>query len=850
MKSGLGPMVCLTALAALPAGAATPALEEPIRLPAQSVPPGQAVTLTLPALPAKPGKVILLRLRAVIRTATVAGCNYNASLRLNDHPIGRYTAAGDERLVGRDPSFEFATGHEGTSFPALAGTALMMLFAPDVNQGDAATKDGLGATFLLDITDIARGVDGNTLTLRNNLKEALPGGFGDLVVEDLAVGWVDRAALPQPPTAVPERGALADGITVGNLRLSQGKAGGFALRVAEGVELLVETTVGMKGDAPSLLLAEDGVPGEGAPKLRVGKWGPAGYRLEAAWPALRLERTLEIGDGLVRWKERWTNTGDQTWGVPFRHRCFLRGEAARFWVGGSPENASLASSAQNPTLYLDSPTRRGHGVGITAESDWLRLLMWLRARTGVGELYSETLALAPGKSIDFELTLTPVRDGGGYWSFINSVRRRWGVNGTPMPRPMFLGYSLPKGEGTPAEKLRRALGHLGPITVVLGPWQRLEPDARVVTAGKYPRLPEGAPRAPGACPDLDIDAWLTLQHREAYWEQLGKEAAAIRAACPNAQVMQMMHPSMETVYKPLQDRWPIAQDIIRTAAGEAFEDAGYSKAWLYGMVEKDWGVLYYVPRPGSAYLEELLKGMRRALDQYRLDGIYCDEFSWAYSQRGYSRYDYSRWDGFSADLDADGSVLRLKCDNAFVTESAQLRMLHEVLSRGKFFLGNGASALRSVNSLPIQRFIEGGNGPSNMGFGHLSAVPLVLGNLGDETTRKGVFESVRLCLSAGCIYSPMAVNLLLEGPDNFVCKLYPITVRELGAGFVIGEERLVTTVSGSYAWPGRAASVRRYIYDADGNLQPVAAPRKMAARQKLDVKVPDKGLVIAEVVTK
>ena len=43
---------------------------------------------------------------------------------------------------------------------------------PDVNQGDAATKDGLGATFLLDITDIARGVDGNTLTLRNNLKEA------------------------------------------------------------------------------------------------------------------------------------------------------------------------------------------------------------------------------------------------------------------------------------------------------------------------------------------------------------------------------------------------------------------------------------------------------------------------------------------------------------------------------------------------------------------------------------------------------------------------------------------------------------------------------------------------------
>ena len=35
-------------------------------------------------------------------------------------------------------------------------------------------------------------------------------------------------------------------------------------------------------------------------------------------------------------------------------------------------------------------------------------------------------------------------------------------------------------------------------------------------------------------------------------------------------------------------------------------------------------------------------------------------------------------------------------------------------------------------------------------------------------------------LSMGSIYSPIAVNHLLEGPDNFVCKQYPLTVRELG----------------------------------------------------------------------
>jgi len=84
-------------------------------------------------------------------------------------------------------------------------------------------------------------------------------------------------------------------------------------------------------------------------------------------------------------------------------------------------------------------------------------------------------------------------------------------------------------------------------------------------------------------------------------------------------------------------------------------------------------VLYYVPRPGSNYLAYLLASMTRALDEVGLDGLYSDEFSWAYNSRGYSRYDYSRWDGYSADLDDAGNVLRLKCDNASMTESCNCR---------------------------------------------------------------------------------------------------------------------------------------------------------------------------------
>ena len=193
-------------------------------------------------------------------------------------------------------------------------------------------------------------------------------------------------------------------------------------------------------------------------------------------------------------------------------------------------------------------------------------------------------------------------------------------------------------------------------------------------------------------------------------------------------------------------------------------------------------------------------------------------------------------------------MVRLKSDNAMATESAQLQIVREAHRRNKFFLANGAASLRSVTSLPYQRFVEGGNGTTWFPVAHLNPTPLVLGNMGDEGSQKGVFESVRKCLSYGCVYSPTAVNLVLKGPVNFVSKLYPITVRELGPGRVLGEERMITAASGGFAWPGRPASIRIYRYDANGDPageSPVAAS---GGDRTLNVDVPPGGLAIAEII--
>ena len=305
---------------------------------------------------------------------------------------------------------------------------------------------------------------------------------------------------------------------------------------------------------------------------------------------------------------------------------------------------------------------------------------------------------------------------------------------------------------------------------------------------------------------------------------------------------------MEVVYRPTQERWPYVADVILRPDAQPFEVAQYDRSWLGERAKDGWGVLYYVPRPGSALLADILADLRRSMDRCGSDGIYVDEFSWAYRTRGYSRYDYSRWDGYSADLDRHGRVLRLKSDNAFVTGPSQVQIAGEALRRGKAFFANGGAALRSGNDLVISRFVEAGNGLNTLSDAHLNQVPLVLGNFGDLTTRSGVLAVVRDCLARGCVYSPTAVNLLLEGSDNFVCKLYPITVREIGPGFVVGEERLITTDSGRHRWPGRAASVRVYRYNSRGNLLGRDPVTRVDANEAYPIEVPPQGLVIAEVV--
>jgi hypothetical protein len=218
MRTPVAAIIVAAVLALIEARAEEPQkkpllLDSAIPLADQTLPAEKTVELAVPSLPSRPGRIIVLRFRMVSYNIRPGGCNLNAQVQLNGLPLGRWTAGGSERLIGRSPSFELVAGHRG--FAIFNGSVMSVLFAPDVDRGDRMTKDGLGATFTLDVTDLARGVDGNSLTFRNLRKLPATGQPADLIVRGITIGWLDRRQLPAPPDLVPTRPALQTAVRVG-----------------------------------------------------------------------------------------------------------------------------------------------------------------------------------------------------------------------------------------------------------------------------------------------------------------------------------------------------------------------------------------------------------------------------------------------------------------------------------------------------------------------------------------------------------------------------------------------------------------------------------------------------------
>ena len=146
--------------------------------------------IDFPAMPEKAGMVPVLRCQLYSYGVGGGGCNFNAQIKVNGKYLTRYTENDSERLIGRNPVFGLIMGNKTREFPIFAGNNIMTMFAPNAEVADKAAADKLGGTFIFDLSDRVRGVDGNTIVFRN-VRAKYPGRM-DLIVQHIQIGYMQK----------------------------------------------------------------------------------------------------------------------------------------------------------------------------------------------------------------------------------------------------------------------------------------------------------------------------------------------------------------------------------------------------------------------------------------------------------------------------------------------------------------------------------------------------------------------------------------------------------------------------------------------------------------------------------
>jgi len=223
-----------------------------------------------------------------------------------------------------------------------------------------------------------------------------------------------------------------------------------------------------------------------------------------------------------------------------------------------------------------------------------------------------------------------------------------------------------------------------------------------------------------------------------------------------------------------------------------------------------------------------------ALEDCGADGMYIDCFSYAFN-RNWARFSYDRWDGHTVELDEKTHRITARLTDAgLVSAAAQQKVIEAIQARGGVVVANTSPATENMRKLRTWRFVETGSGPEYDRETHLYT-PIALGFpwghlAAEDRTARRFIQDVIANLEHGALYYYYSVPA--TGLDyGVVNRMFPFTPRELHAGWLVGEERIITTKSGEFGW-GDLSDARGFHYDPEGRETPLALqPRTVGGKR-------------------
>jgi hypothetical protein len=677
------------------------------------------------------------------------------------------TALTKADLLNKPNDFKVRSGVDLTWFKS---GSWRILYSPDFEIAKTSTElMGVPDTdpyhFVWDITRYVKPGE-NDLQLVNLQKLAKPTTmvFRDAKIEvgkAIAPPEAEKVT-PAPTGEVPT--FVAHGAQKLPLQVHLAPGGDFSIDVAgQSFQAISRTSLPDGKWSETLAAAGGSTPGAKGTLIKSGKSHSASWQTEN----YKVRREVFVRKNHIHVADTFTNTTQKLIGIIVENRLRFAAPPEQVLLAGWAA-ASETQSSRNPAHPSAFAQWEKLGVGLVAEDDVFRVHnKSFREPNSIG-LADDQLGLAPGGSVTLEWSIYPTpknaTSDGDYWSFINAVRRDWGAN-YAIPGPF--GFTMHLDSKKPAAEL--------------GEWMRSR-DLKIVAGGiaKY----KNGKYAHGTG-ILFAPEWVA---QEKEWiSKVHQSAPEVKCLCYfHAQIS--TEPDAETKY---------AADRLFNSAGEAM-----SYPYRYPLP-------MFIATRENTYGKALWGYVKTILDDIGADGLYWDEMS-------HSVLEYSRrapWDNHTVVIDAKTHEVTGKNSSIqLLMQPLQLDIINYLREHKKYLMANTQPMTRTMLQQKIVRFVETGTYAAVIGT-HLGC-PLGLGNHHEEATDTDATRNVRRILQQGGVYYAHNVN---REPTawNFMSVMYPITPARLGPGFVLGEERIHTTVSGKFGWPdGARADV--YVVNADG----------------------------------
>lgn len=851
----------------------------------------ETLETAIPALRPDEDAVLVLRFRARMRIEAPAGWNNYLGLAWNGEAIGERTADGRPRCLNRRASFQT----DNPRYPEVplvrerAGTPCFnVFFGPAEPRLEMVSTDlAEGYWYLLDLTGLPLERGGNQLTVTNTAVRSYWGDDGPpegcaLVLEDLAVGTISRAALDALRGAHLHRRRALRGVPVSGSGHDARVTGSGGVRVTIGGEPYhVESSFsfprdgGMGHNRFSCEGTVEGEPGwspqvEATSAAVLVRAEGAGYTVErritrephrvqtalvdGEETPLPDEQQFHLLSGRLVVTDTITNRGDEVLGLCVQHRIITPDYPTAATLAGL-DVVSIAAGdfVENPTVYV---AQRDSGLGATPEDNAMRLQSSRRRDENSVVFGSERLGLAPGESYTLRLALYPSTPE--YFDFINQLRWDWDVNFTvDGPCDFFDARRLATPEGR--DEARALLARKRMKWFALTPWFEYY-NGWGMTRDEYRALmTEARSFLKGVVPDARfmacIETNLVPVPLSFFGDSIPADGWPIGRAA-GGKYGQAATPAM-TAYV---DASPWRDSCLRDADGNVLLDCWYVQHYA----DKPAVNLMVYPAFDNYRRDHMREQVAWLLDEAGFDGVYIDQFSLAWSSAP-QRYSKEGWDGRTVTLDADGRVLERWTDLGLVSAQARRDVVTDVLDRGKTVVANTLPAVFELQSLPVFRFTETQGYDPLAGEGAPYMPQLARGQLGSPIglghsfPKDGSAEFFTRCVAAHLRFGQLYYHYMTEFPSMPIAEgdeatapdpragefgpvnqMFPFTPVELHEGWILGEERMITCVSGEFPWRRDDRRPKVTVFDRRG----VAVPEpdvhiawrggKYSIRVKLD----------------